>query len=482
MEIVQPGSGSGSGGVTTITDGVHTVTSANEITFSGATVSNGGGGNAIVTITGGVTSVSNSDGTLTISPTTGAVVASIALGHANTWSGAQTFDAGVGNTTQTIVQGRSGNTNVANPPFQVLASDGTTVFDILTSSGTGGQIRLFNGGYNFSSTQFQGNSASNLGFLFNDNSASTGYRFGSATVFGFSSSSPNSNAIDTGLSRLGAASMALGNGTAGDFSGTLKLAHLNDTYTDTSTSGTIIGAQILPTYNQASGTAANTDFLINRTQTAVGSGAQNFIDAQVSGTSKFKVSNVGTITTAANGLLSIDGGNLQYALGSGVQPILALGSGTSGMSLNAGSAGSGEGGVYRFGSRVALSWAATNSGSSDEDVGLIRLSTGLIGVSNGGISGFAGSMKMTNLTVDSKISVTTGSNKSAGTGTLSGGTATISTTAVTASSLIFLTDTGGGVFANIGSLTVGTITAGTSFVVTSTNVLDSSTFNWLIIN
>jgi hypothetical protein len=39
----------------------------------------------------GVASVSNNDGTLTISPTTGAVVASLALGHANTWTGAQTF-------------------------------------------------------------------------------------------------------------------------------------------------------------------------------------------------------------------------------------------------------------------------------------------------------------------------------------------------------------------------------------------------------
>lgn len=43
------------------------------------------------TITGGVSSVSNSDGTLTISPTTGAVVASIALAHANTWLSVQTF-------------------------------------------------------------------------------------------------------------------------------------------------------------------------------------------------------------------------------------------------------------------------------------------------------------------------------------------------------------------------------------------------------
>lgn len=45
-------------------------------------------------LTGIPTSVSNSDGTLTISPTTGAVVASLALGHANTWTGAQTFGAG----------------------------------------------------------------------------------------------------------------------------------------------------------------------------------------------------------------------------------------------------------------------------------------------------------------------------------------------------------------------------------------------------
>jgi hypothetical protein len=42
---------------------------------------------------GAVASVTNSDGTLTISPTTGAVVGSLALGHANTWTGAQTFAA-----------------------------------------------------------------------------------------------------------------------------------------------------------------------------------------------------------------------------------------------------------------------------------------------------------------------------------------------------------------------------------------------------
>jgi len=39
----------------------------------------------------GVSSVANNDGTLTISPTTGAVIASLNLGNANSWTGTQTF-------------------------------------------------------------------------------------------------------------------------------------------------------------------------------------------------------------------------------------------------------------------------------------------------------------------------------------------------------------------------------------------------------
>ena len=55
---------------------------------------------------GAVTGVTNSDGTLTISPTTGAVVASLALGHANTWSGVQTFN----NAMLSMAGATSGNT------------------------------------------------------------------------------------------------------------------------------------------------------------------------------------------------------------------------------------------------------------------------------------------------------------------------------------------------------------------------------------
>lgn len=67
-----------------------------------------------------------------------------------------------------------------------------------------------------------------------------------------------------------------------------------------------------------------------------------------------------------------------------------------------------------------------------------------------------------------------------GTGTLASGTATISAPAVTASSTIFVTDTAA-TLTNVGILAVTAKTAGTGFTVTSANVLDGSTFNWLII-
>ena len=70
--------------------------------------------------------------------------------------------------------------------------------------------------------------------------------------------------------------------------------------TFTQTSGQYVGAAIQPTYNQTSGTASNTDLLINRTQTAIGSGAQYLADFQVGGTSRFNVSNTGAGYFAGN--------------------------------------------------------------------------------------------------------------------------------------------------------------------------------------
>lgn len=67
------------------------------------------------------------------------------------------------------------------------------------------------------------------------------------------------------------------------------------TGTMTHSTGAFVGVSLTPTYNQT-GASAATDLLINRTETAVGSGAQNFIDLQASTVSKFKIANTGKVT------------------------------------------------------------------------------------------------------------------------------------------------------------------------------------------
>ncbi len=68
-----------------------------------------------------------------------------------------------------------------------------------------------------------------------------------------------------------------------------------------------------------------------------------------------------------------------------------------------------------------------------------------------------------------------------GTATLAGGTVTVNTTAVTATSLIFLSvNTPAGTQGTVSAPTAS-ITAGTSFVINSSNALDTSTVNWMIV-
>lgn len=72
----------------------------------------------------------------------------------------------------------------------------------------------------------------------------------------------------------------------------------NGTEAMTASSGTQAFVQLAPIYNQ-SGTAAGTDLLVNRTETAVGSGAQLLMDLQVGSTSKFNVANDGGVFVPA---------------------------------------------------------------------------------------------------------------------------------------------------------------------------------------
>lgn len=103
-----------------------------------------------------VASVSNSDGTLTISPTTGAVVASLALGHANTWTAAITDTVappqiilGVNTTTGGAIQ-FFGSTS-GNLKLQPAAAAGASV--TLTMPGVTDTIAVLGTSQTHSATQ-----------------------------------------------------------------------------------------------------------------------------------------------------------------------------------------------------------------------------------------------------------------------------------------------------------------------------------------
>lgn len=81
-------------------------------------------------------------------------------------------------------------------------------------------------------------------------------------------------------------------------------------------------------------------------------------------------------------------------------------------------------------------------------------------------------------TIGKGLQVKTGTNAKIGQATLVGGTKTVANTSVTANSKIFLSDsTPGGTLGNLSY----TKSVGTSFTITSSNVLDTSTIDWYIV-
>ena len=85
-------------------------------------------------------------------------------------------------------------------------------------------------------------------------------------------------------------------------------------------------------------------------------------------------------------------------------------------------------------------------------------------------------------TAGNKIEIADGADASIGTATLVAGTVTVSTTAITASSKVFVTVAALGTVAAPQAMLVDAIVAGTSFDITSADATDTSDVNWLIIN
>lgn len=193
-----------------------------------------------------------------------------------------------------------------NPVYnQTGTAAGTDIFlnRSVTSVGSGAQNLM----------DLQNNGTSE----FKVNSAGTTTTGGSVTIGGTGLTFAGSGTVNVGA--VSSFNVSLGNGrtmnigTNSSTSVAGTIVQVQNTYTPTS--GSLKAFAINSTYNEASGNAANTDFLINRVETALGSGAQFLEELQVSAVDKFSVSNIGqtlinAATSVTNSIVAFKNGHL----------------------------------------------------------------------------------------------------------------------------------------------------------------------------
>lgn len=208
----------------------------------------------------------------------------------------------------------SGGTGTTTKPYFLIQTTGATSTDWSTS-GTGLGINAASG-FTGNLLDLQANGVSKTSIAY-DGSLTTG-DINFTGLYGSSWRSAGANSVLT-IQGSGSNYNGTGNSQSVTIGGT----------TNTKTAGQFTSLAIQNTYNQASSTAANTDLLINRTETVIGSGAQKLIDAQVATVSKFSVTNAGntsigtTVTTsalnlAANAVIQWGNNSFLKSAGSGI--------------------------------------------------------------------------------------------------------------------------------------------------------------------
>jgi hypothetical protein len=158
---------------------------------------------------GAVTSVSNSDTTLTVSPTTGAVVASVNQGHAFTWTGLHDFAGDAGSFTIFPA--------VGNAFFQMSGTGGDTWQPFANSAASGHNHRF--GFYNVTQTVEP--------FAISGGSGTTWLGLPTVGGLGWTTQAQfpdNDSTLETAFWRVSSGLVSLGTGTSGDATGTLKVA------------------------------------------------------------------------------------------------------------------------------------------------------------------------------------------------------------------------------------------------------------------
>lgn len=214
----------------------------------------------------------------------------------------------------------------------------------------------------------------------------------------------------------------------------------------------------------------------------------NLLDLQLAGVSKMSATQLGILTIG--GLLS--NGDIK-APNSGFiywQTFTAMQSTSNGtLTITNSAVNSGvrldvtTDGILNLQTRGGISSAKINAGGATffdqtATTGATRIvgSLGAADTATTNIFSLAGSQ---NFLIGAGLVFKTGSNARLGSGTLVGGTLAVANTSITANSHVFLSDTTSGSLTNVGQLSV-VKNAGVGFTVTSTNVLDTSTFDYWI--
>jgi Collagen triple helix repeat (20 copies) len=352
--------------------------------------------------------VSNSDGTLTIAPTTGNIVASLNLAHANTWTAPATFSAPSALSTSPILcttppnTSGSGTTDLpvlymnsgATPP-STFNANGTVMgingpagfagnyFDIHTNGGA--SIFSVNSGGGVNGLQYvtsgQQSILNNTGSLVLRNSATTNagmISWGASTIAGSS---------DTFLSRNAAGVVGIGTSNAsGDVTGSLALGSLQviggtpapsisqiQCTTAPYTGGS--GTTNFPVLYLNSGTTAPTTWSVNGT--ILGANAPsgftgNLVDLRVNGAaSAFSVASNGAVNCASLGATGAISSNTNISATTNI---------TAGNLINVGSSVSMNTGALQMASFIVLRWSSNTSNGGTPDTSVTRAAPGTIAI------------------------------------------------------------------------------------------------------
>lgn len=349
----------------------------------------GGGG-------GAVSSVSPTGSSLTISPTTGAVLAQINLANANTWTGAQVF-----NTSDIVVRGVTIGTGVGN----VTGNTALGASALSAGALSGGT----NTGVGSSSLSGVTSGSNNTAV-----GATSGTKFTTGnqnTVVGFESAGGTSGSGMVGSTAVGWR--------------TLKAASGNY---NTALGWNVMSQAVSGIANSAFGASSATSISSGTYNTFLGFSAGSLITTGGKNVIVGSFTGVGFTTNSNNVFISDGDGNVKLM-------------GTTAGNVLIGS-------------------------TTDASTGKLQVT---------------GDLALT--TVGNKIKIATGVGASVGvSANMIAGTITVSTTAVTTSSVILVTHNTPGGIVGILSVPQASIVNNFSFVINSSSATDTSTVNWFIIN